>query len=94
MSAPASDAGVARTTVQGYLQILEDTLFTFQVPAHEARPRVRERRHPKLYWVDPGLARAMRGNRGEPDAQSRGALFERWIAQLLRAYMDYRGIAD
>lgn len=94
VSALARDAGVARTTVQSYLQILEDTLFTFQVPAYEARLRVRERRHPKLYWVDPGLARAVRGERGEPDLESKGALFEGWIAQLLRAYMDYRGIAD
>jgi len=48
VSALARDAGVARTTVQGYLEILEDTLFTFQLPAYEARLRVRERRHPKL----------------------------------------------
>ncbi len=61
VSSLARDAGVARTTVQGYLQILEDTLFTFQVPAYEARLRVRERRHPKLYWVDPGLVRAVGG---------------------------------
>ena len=40
VSSLARDAGVARTTVQGYLQILEDTLFTFQVPAYEARLRV------------------------------------------------------
>jgi len=64
VSTLARDAGVARTTVQGCLQILEDTLFTFTVPAYEARLRVRERRHPKLYWVDPGLVRAVTGDRG------------------------------
>jgi len=94
VSALARDAGVARTTVQGYLEILEDTLFTFQLPAYEARLRVRERRHPKLYWVDPGLARAVIGDRDAPDAGSRGRLLEGWIAQLLRAYRDYRGICD
>lgn len=94
VSSLARDAGVARTTVQGYLGILEDTLFTFQVPAFEAKLRVRERRHPKLYWVDPGLVRAVRRERGLPDAESIGALFEGWIAQLLRAYKDYRGICD
>jgi uncharacterized protein len=94
VSALARDAAVARTTVQSHLQILEDTLFTFLVPAYEARLRVRERRHPKLYWVDPSLARAVRGERGEPDLESKGALFEGWIAQVLRAHMDYRGIAD
>jgi len=94
VSTLARDAGVARTTVQGYLEILEDTLFTFQVPAFEARLRVRERRHPKLYWTDPGLVRAVVGNRGAPDAESIGSLFEGWLAQLLRAYRDYRGICD
>jgi predicted AAA+ superfamily ATPase len=94
VSALARDAGVARTTVQGYLQILEDTLFTFPLPAYDARLRVRERRHPKLYWVDPGLVRAVTGDRGPPDADSTGRLFEGWIAQLLRAYRDYRGICD
>jgi predicted AAA+ superfamily ATPase len=94
VSALARDAGVARTTVQGYLQILEDTLFTFTVPAYEARLRVRERRHPKLYWVDPGLVRTVAGDRGPPDAETAGRLFEGWIAQLLRAYHDYRGLYD
>ncbi len=94
VSALARDAGVARTTVQGYLEILDDTLFTFQLPAYEARLRVRERRHPKLYWADPGLARAVVGDRGTPDADSMDRLFEGWIAQVLRAYRDYREICD
>jgi predicted AAA+ superfamily ATPase len=94
VSALARDAGVARTTIQGYLEILDDTLFTFRVPAYEARLRVRERRHPKLYWVDPGLVRAVVGDRGAPDAESTGRLLEGWIAQLLRAYHDYRAIYD
>jgi predicted AAA+ superfamily ATPase len=80
--------------VQGYLQILEDTLFTFQVPAYEARLRVRERRHPKLYWVDPGLVRAVAGASGPPDPSAAGALFEGWIAQCLRAYHDNKGLYD
>lgn len=93
-AALARDAGVARTTVQGYLQILDDTLFTFQVPAYETRLRVREKRHPKLYWIDPGLVRAVLGMRDEEALHAEGSLFEGWIAQLLRAYRDYRGICD
>jgi len=94
VSSLARDAGVARTTVQGYLQILDDTLFTFQVPAYEARLRVREKRHPKLYWVDPGLVRAVAGRSGSPDAEALGPLFEGWIAQCLRAHNDYAGLYD
>jgi len=90
----ARDAGVARTTVQGYLQILEDTLFVFQIPAFESRLRVRERRHPKLYWVDPGLVRAVTRSLGTPTPEASGALFEGWIAQCLRAYNDYNACYD
>ncbi|MEA2626456.1 MAG: uncharacterized protein QOD06_2501 [Candidatus Binatota bacterium] len=94
VSALARDAGVARTTAQGYLEILEDTLFTFRLPAFASRLRVREKRHPKLYWVDPGLVRALSRNRGDPDAESVGKLFEGWVAALLRAYGDYRGLFE
>ncbi|MCC7517944.1 MAG: ATP-binding protein [Verrucomicrobiae bacterium] len=87
----AREAGVARTTVNGYLEILEETLLCFRVEAHEARLRVRERKHPKWYWCDPGLARAMKGGRGPLAIEERGALFEGWVAQTLRAYRDYRG---
>jgi uncharacterized protein len=94
VSALARDAGIARTTVQGYLQILEDTLLTFTVPAYEARLRVRERRHPKLYWIDPGVVRGVLGSRPSLETISFGALFEGWIAALLRAYGDYRSLFD
>ena len=88
------DAGVARTTVVGYLGVLEDTLLTFQLPAYEARLRVRERKHPKLYWADPGLPRALKKSLGAPSSEERGALFEGWVAGLLRAYRDYRDLFD
>lgn len=94
VSALARDAGVARSTVQGYLEILEDTLLTFSLPAYEGRLRVREKKHPKLYWIDAGLARAARHEKGPPSAEAMGALFEGWVAMLLSAYRDYRGLHD
>ena len=90
----ARDAGVARGTVTGYLEILEDTLLAFRLPAFEARLRARERRHPKLYWADPGLVRAMTGHRGPVAAAERGHAFEGWFAAVLRAYRDYRRLFD
>ena len=86
VSGLARDCGVARTTVQGYLDILEDTLLAFRLPAFEARLRVRERRHPKLYWVDPGLVRAVKRLRGPIAPEERGALLEGWVLHLLRAH--------
>jgi predicted AAA+ superfamily ATPase len=84
----ARDAAVARTTVVDYLSLLEDTLVATRVEGFEARVRVRERKHPKLYFVDPGIARALRGRIGRPSAEERGALFEGLVCGLLRAYRD------
>jgi predicted AAA+ superfamily ATPase len=90
----ARDAGVARNTVVGYLQVLQDTLLADVLPAYQSRLRVREQKHPKLYWLDPGLPRAMKRQLGPVTAEERGVLFEGWIATLLRAYRDYRRLFD
>ena len=90
----AREAGVARTTVAGYLDILEETLLCFRLPAYEAKLRVRERKLPKWYWCDPGIVRAMKRTSGSITPEERGALFEGLVAQLLRAYKDYRGLCE
>ena len=90
----ARDAGVARTTVQGYLDILEDTLLVCRLPAYEARVRVRERRSPKLYWVDPGVVRAVKRQLGEVAAEERGPLLESWVLTTLRAHAEARDLYD
>jgi uncharacterized protein len=94
VSTIARDAGVARTTVAGYLDILEETLLCFRLPAYEAKLRVRERKHPKWYWCDSGLVRAMKRSFGPIVPEERGALFEGLVAQVVRAYRDYRGICE
>lgn len=88
----AREAGVARTTVNGYLDILEETLLCFRLPAYEAKMRVRERKHPKWYWCDPGLVRAMKRTSGAIVPEEKGPLFEGLVAQLIRAYKDYHGL--
>jgi uncharacterized protein len=82
----ARDAAAARTTVEGYLGILEDTLLATLLPAFEPRLRARERRHPKLYWVDPGLVRAAKRQFGPVATEERGPLLEGWVLTLLRAH--------
>ena len=94
VSGLARDSGTPRTTVGGYLDILEDTLLTFRLPAYEAKLRVRERKHPKLYWVDPGLVRAIKKQFGRVVAEERGALLEGFILTLLRAYAEERDLYD
>ena len=90
----AREAGIAITTVVGYLEILEETLLCFRLPAFEAKMRVRERKLPKWYWCDPGLVRAIKRSSGVLIPEETGALFEGLVAQLLRAYIDYRRIFD
>lgn len=90
----AQAAGVARTTVQGYLDILEDTLLAFRLPAFEAKVRVRERKLPKLYWVDPGVVRAVKRQFGEVAAEERGPLFESWVATTLRSHAEVQELYD
>ena len=90
----ARDAGVARTTVQGYLEILEDTLLVHRLPAYEARVRVRERKLPKLYWVDPGVVRAVKRQLGAVTAEEHGPLLESWVVTTLRAHAGVRDLYD
>ncbi len=93
-AAIARDAGVARATVEGYLEILEDTLLAVRLPALEAKLRVRERRRPKLYWVDPGLVRAVKRQFGPVTAEERGALLEGWVLGQLRAHNSHQRLFD
>ena len=93
-AAIARDAGIARTTVNGYLEILEDTLLATQLRAFEARLRVRERRRPKLYWADPGLVRAVKRQLGPVIDAERGPLLEGWIFGLLSAHNEHQPIYD
>ncbi|HEY3120366.1 MAG TPA: DUF4143 domain-containing protein [Vicinamibacteria bacterium] len=90
----ARDAAAARKTVEGYLGILQDTLLATLLPAFEARLRVRERRHPKLYWVDPGLVRAAKRQLGPVSAEERGALLEGWVLTVLRAHDERKRLFD
>ncbi len=90
----ARDSGTARPTVQGYLEILEDTLLAWRLAAFESRLRVRERKHPKLYWLDPGLVRAVKKQAGAVSSEEAGPLFEGWVHTLLRAYVETGPLFD
>jgi predicted AAA+ superfamily ATPase len=90
----ARDAGAARQTVTGYVQILEDTLLATTLEAFEARLRIRERRHPKFYWNDPGIARAVKRQLGPVTAEERGSLLEGLVFMLLRFYRERANLCD
>ncbi len=94
ISGIARDCGVARTTVQGFLNILEDTLISYRLPAFQPQLRSRERRHPKLYWVDPGLVRGVKKLHGPIAPEERVTLLEGWVLHLLRAHAEDRELFD
>ena len=94
VSSIARDSGTARSTVSGFLEILEDTLMTIRLPGFEGKLRVRERKHPKLYWLDPGIVRAVKKQFGPIALEEKGALLEGWVLSLLRAYQDTFDLYD
>ena len=57
----ATEAQVPRSTVDGYFELLVDTLLGFPLPAYRPGLKVREVARPKFYWLDPGVARACAG---------------------------------
>jgi hypothetical protein len=88
----ARDAGVARPTVQRYFDVLVDTLIGVWVHPWRASARVKEVGHPKFYFFDTGVVRALRGATREPlERAERGPLLETLILHELRAHMAIAG---
>lgn len=85
----AREAGVARSTVQGYFDVLYGTHVAFALEAYQPRLSLRERHHPKFYWFDPGVVRTLKGYRHPPSLEEMGPLLEGLVAQSLRAYLHY-----
>jgi predicted AAA+ superfamily ATPase len=89
----ARDAGVARPTVQGHFDVLTDTLLGAWLPAWRPRAKIKEVGHPKFYFVDPGLVRALARRLREPlESAERGTLLETLVFHELRAHIEYSAI--
>lgn len=84
----ARDAGVSRPTVQGFFEVLVDTLLGTWLPPFHPNARVREVGHSKFYFFDAGVVRAVSGRLREPlESAERGALFETWVFHELRSFI-------
>ncbi|MBX7117326.1 MAG: DUF4143 domain-containing protein, partial [Myxococcaceae bacterium] len=87
VSSLAREAGVARPTVQGYFDVLIDTLLGVWLPAYRNQVRVKEVAHPKFYFFDTGVVRSLSRKLREPLEQAeRGHLLETYVLHELRAY--------
>jgi uncharacterized protein len=87
----SNDAGVPVRTVQSFVQILEDTLLGFTVPAFGATRRRKAITRPKFFLFDVGVTGTL-ARRGEIRERSElfGRALEHFIALELRAYLSYR----
>ena len=86
----ARECHVERTTVAGYMGILEDLLLGFRLPVFTKRARRATVVHPKFYYFDTGVYRSLRPSGpldrgGDVD----GAALEGLIAQHLRSWIAY-----
>jgi uncharacterized protein len=86
----ASDAQVARTTVQDYFQILQDTLIAHILPAFRRGTKRKAISTPKFYFFDVGVVSHLR-NQGRIKSRSPafGPAFETYIFHELKSYLDY-----
>lgn len=83
----AREAEVPRSTVEGYFELLRDTLLGFMLPAYRPGLKVREVAHPKFFWLDTGVARACAGLLRDPvGPEWRGAALETLIYHELRVH--------
>ncbi len=86
----SNDAQVARSTVQEYFHILQDTLIAFELPAWLATKKRKPVSTAKLYFFDTGVVRHLQ-NRGmvRPGSPEMGEAFETYLFHELRSYSDY-----
>lgn len=85
------DAMVNRLTVQGYFEILVDTLVGFWLESWRLKRSTKQVSHPKFYFFDPGVARALSGRLPYPPlAEELGALMENFVLNEVRAYVSYQ----
>ncbi len=88
----AREAQANRKTVAGHLEVLEDLLLAFRVPVFTRRAKRKLAAHPKFFYFDAGVFRALRpaGPLDRPQ-EIEGAALEGLVAQQLRAWAAYRG---
>ena len=86
----ASQIGVARTTLKGYLEILEDTLLGMSLHPIQLKAKVKEVATPKFYFFDTGVVRGLSNALDEPmESLTKGAMLETYVLHELVCHSDY-----
>ncbi len=89
-SAVARDCGVSRTTVEGFVAILEDLLIASCLPVFSKRAKRQTVGHDKFFFFDAGVFRTIRP-KGPLDAPQEidGAALEGLVYHHLKTWNDY-----
>jgi predicted AAA+ superfamily ATPase len=89
-SAVARDCGVSRTTVEGFIAILEDLLIASRLPVFSKRAKRQTVGHDKFFFFDAGVFRTIRP-KGPLDTPQEidGAALEGLVYHHLKAWNDY-----
>ena len=92
ISEVARECAVERKVVESYFTILEDLLLAYRIPIFSKRAKRRLIVHPKFYFFDVGVYRALRpmGPLDAPD-EVEGISYESLFFQELKAVNDYYG---
>ncbi len=86
VSAVATECGIPRKTVESHFDLVEDLLLGHRLPVFRRRAQRKVILHPKFYFFDAGVFRAIRP-RGPLDSEEEtdGAALETLVYQELRA---------
>jgi predicted AAA+ superfamily ATPase len=86
MQAVSTDCGINRKTIENHFDLLEDLLLAVRLPVFARRAKRKLTSHPKFYFVDAGIYRAIRP-RGplDTDDEIDGAAIETLVLEALRA---------
>ncbi len=76
--------------MQGYFEILADTLIGYTLPSFRPRAKIKEIAHPKFYFFDCGVVRALQHEtRTDASNDAAGHLFETYFINEIRALNSY-----
>jgi uncharacterized protein len=84
---------VGRKSVETYLEVLDELMLAYSIPVFARRAKRELSSHPKFFFFDTGVYRALRPSGPLDRTQEiEGAALEGLVGQVLRAWIACRGI--
>jgi len=84
----SQEIGTARTTLNGYLEILEQTMLGIKLAPIHLKAKVKEVSTPKFYFFDTGVVRVLAKQLDMGLGSEKGELLETYVLHELRTYSD------